>query len=312
MSSQTRTQAGRDDLVFILGLHRSGTTILYNLLAKFGRYACPSPFHIVTYDTFRRDGLDAAAALRPRLEQRFADDGITDRFIDDIHAGVDTPEEYGFVLPGGSTRPATLSHLDALCDFLTQTAAADAPGVLLKNPRDALHIDFLMRSYPKAKFIYIHRRPESVLHSRSRELRDLFHSRSAYQAIIEPLYDRLSSSPIKFRTIGLCTRLQPLFGLYLAQLQARELRAYLAAAHRGWPVSIIELRYEDLLEQPGEQFNRVLGVLGRPTVDEAQVAAQLRPPRTQSNTTPPGAWLLRRMARAYYKRWDYAPVSATG
>ncbi len=306
MATRQTTPSSRTDLVFICGVHRSGTTILYNLLAEFGGFAFPTPFHINAFDAFRQRGLDVALALRPRLAAEFQRRGIVDRFIDDIDATIASPEEYGFVLPGGTLRPDTLPAFEALCEFVAATSPQVGAPLLMKNPRDMIHLAAIMAQFPRARFVVIHRRPEHVLYSRGRELRELFHRRSAYQAIIEPLYARLSASPVTFRALGLATRIEPLFSLYLARRQVRELRAYLAAVTAGVAEACIELRYEDLLAAPGTELNRVLEFLAWPAVDPEVIAGRLRPPRTPTDVRPPGSRVLRRRVAAYYRRWRYA------
>lgn len=291
--------------VFIMGAHRSGTTILYNLLAESLSAAYLTPFHIASFSTFRRAGLNAALAMRPKIIGRFSDAQIKDRRFDDFPAGPDTPEEYGFVLPGGSLTKSTLPHFRSMAEFVCATAEGDPKCLILKNPRDFGRVFSIRRLFPSAAFVFIHRRPEHVLRSRARELRDLFDARSEYQSIIEPFYDRVSRSRFALFLLRAATRLEPWFNYYLAVRQATELRAYLRYSQTLMSDKDIEIRYEDLCSNPEQTLTHITSHI-RGNVDSTiPVLNRLRPPRSDYLAHSGSTRLLRRLAPLYYERWGY-------
>lgn len=299
------TGAPRFPIVFIMGAHRSGTTILYNLIVE--RLPCRrlTPFHIATFETFLRSGLTQALALRPWLAQRFAAERITDRYFDDLPASLDTPEEYGFVLPGGRLTPQSLGRFQTMLEYLRATDCGDGDCIVLKNPRDFGSAQAVRRLFPASAFIFIHRRPEHVLRSRARELRDLFEHRSEYQAIIEPFYDRLSRSPFAMSALRAAVRCEPGYSLYLATRQALELRSYLHYARSIAPHRDLEIRYEDLCARPAETLMQIMRFLGCATAAPHFALSRLRPPRSDYAAAGPANGVLRRLAPQYYERWGY-------
>ena len=293
------------NFVFIFGIHRSGTSILYNILSRYGTFRFPTPFHIATFNAYLEGGFDSALSLRPSFESRFRERSITTRFIDDIPASLDTPEEYGFMLKGGSLTGRTMPQFQALCDFIAEGGARDGAALLLKNPRDFRNLTIFQNAFPQAKIIIIHRRPEEVLYSRARELKDLFAHRSEYQAIIEPFYDKLSSSRILFSALRAATRCDPLFYWFLAAIQIGDLNFYTKNSAALSAGNILELRYEDLCRGPQAEFERIFHFLKMPDTNLSKASAEIEAPRTDPKSRPPGSALLRKFAGDYYERWNY-------
>jgi hypothetical protein len=52
--------------LFILGLQRSGTPLLYEMFAASGEFDISTAWHVICYDELRR-GVDDPAASRQRL-----------------------------------------------------------------------------------------------------------------------------------------------------------------------------------------------------------------------------------------------------
>ena len=166
-----------DRFVFILGNHRSGTTILYNVLVATGPFCHPTPFHLAHFRDYLENARFDRAACLTRMRARFAAKGIVDRFIDGIAAHPLSPEEYGFVLKRGRLAEATLDTFLEFCAFVRSDASPDQR-LLLKNPLDFPNPRFIHEAFPQARFIFIHRHPGPAIDSRIRELRRLF-SRAA-------------------------------------------------------------------------------------------------------------------------------------
>src|ERR1700730_11873739 len=86
------------ELVFIMGCHRSGTSLLYHLLAYTGQLDYVSAYDIVKYDELLYNRItgretQVKADLQRVLQQE------TTRGLDDLPVGVDLPEEYRFLMP---------------------------------------------------------------------------------------------------------------------------------------------------------------------------------------------------------------------
>ena len=101
-------QALPSELVFIMGCHRSGTSMLYHLLAYTGQLDYISAYDIVKYDELlynRITGREAQvkADLQRVLQQE------TTRGLDDLPVGVDLPEEYRFLMPQEEKRAIVIN-----------------------------------------------------------------------------------------------------------------------------------------------------------------------------------------------------------
>jgi hypothetical protein len=236
---------------------------------------------------------------------RFREAKISDRLFDDIPVGPHTPEEYGFFLSGGSLSARNLERFSAMLEYVRATCVDRSGVVLLKNPRDFKFARRLRRFFPSALFVFIHRRPEHVLRSRARELKDLFARRSEYQAIIEPFYDRLSRNALAMSALRLAARMEPGFSAYLAIGQALDLRAYLHYARHMLSDRDLELRYEDLCARPAETLARILRFLGSSSQPSDAVVARIRPVRDDYADDAPAGGILRALAPEFYRRWRY-------
>jgi hypothetical protein len=118
------------ELVFILGPHRSGTSILYHVLAASGAFRFLRVRQIVELQG-RHDGL--AGAAPERLQRYFEEKGIATRMIDGLRVGPDSPEEYGFLLEGRKLTDRTVERFGEVLRAIAADADPHRP-ILLKNP----------------------------------------------------------------------------------------------------------------------------------------------------------------------------------
>jgi hypothetical protein len=155
--------------VFIMGLHRSGTTFLYDCVAKSFPLAHLSLYHLLYFDRLLTNKDQATEQQdKDRLNQYFAERGISDRNIDGTTIDADAVEEYGFLL---RKKTATFKLCDqntaffaTICQKLL-VVQSDKQAVLLKNPWDTGNAKKILSYYPEARFIYISREPIAVLNS---------------------------------------------------------------------------------------------------------------------------------------------------
>jgi hypothetical protein len=155
--------------VFIMGLHRSGTTFLYDCVAKSFPLAHLSLYHLLYFDRLlcnKENGTEQQD--KNRLNQYFSDLGIRDRNIDGTEINADAVEEYGFLLRKKSGTFKLCDKNKELFSIMCQKLLAvqtDKQAVLLKNPWDTGNAKRILSYYPEARFIYISREPISVLNS---------------------------------------------------------------------------------------------------------------------------------------------------
>ena len=140
--------------VFIIGDHRSGTTVLYQLLSSTGAFSVVTAYHVICYQEIVSDHVSLrTAAAQQALADRFARLGLGNRVIDGVRVSPDLPEEYGFIIDPSSRprlRPHTLPAFVELCQKIRFTGG-DRP-ILLKNPWDVLGFTYVKRACPNARF----------------------------------------------------------------------------------------------------------------------------------------------------------------
>ena len=169
--------------LFILGVWRSGTTHLHNLLCQDDRFAWPN-----TYQAFFPHTFLCTEEWNARTLQRFMP---STRPMDNVRNGVEMPQEDEFAMAASgfsfligsmtfprtdqyfrrflSLRDATPEEIDAwkscLMRFLQKlTFKYDRP-LVLKSPAHTSRIRLLLELFPDAKFVNIHRHPHAVFQS---------------------------------------------------------------------------------------------------------------------------------------------------
>ena len=169
--------------LFVLGIWRSGTTHLHNLLSKDDRFAYPNTYEVIFPHTFlcteswNSSGMQAfTPPTRP---------------MDNVEYGVSEPQEDEFALvPSGlsfmlgllafprtgakyrrylSLKDATPGEVDAwkskLLWFLQKLTLKYGRPLILKSPGHTSRIKVLLELFPDAKFVHIHRDPYTVFQS---------------------------------------------------------------------------------------------------------------------------------------------------
>lgn len=254
--------------VFILGDHRSGTTLLYQLLQATGHFNVVTAYHIIHFDELihnRQTGREQAARIG--LNAWFQQQGLSNRGIDAVALQANLPEEYGFVLES-SLRPRltaqTMPKLLALARKVQYLGEPDKP-LLLKNPWDFANFSFINTAFPDSRFIFIHRHPQQVLSSQIRAVQDLYRQRNSYLARLSPAYARVWRRPVQRWFVR---------GLYETPLALRAslrhvfrvTQTYLTHSPTLPPTACTRLRFEDLCRAPAETVNAILAFLHLPPV----------------------------------------------
>jgi Sulfotransferase family len=251
--------------VFIIGDHRSGTTMLYQWLAATGAFTPVTAYHVIRYDDILGDHVrgtvgDAKAALQATFAQR----GLVNRIIDNVAVTPDLPEEYGFVIDGSPrshVAPNTVDRLTELCRKLRYTGG-DRP-LLLKNPWDVLHFDYIKRAFPNARFIFVHRDPVAVINSQVRAVRSLLAERNDYLEMIAVWYRELLASPLRLRLVRTIYDAPGGLGVALARRHASRVADSFLRHVPAIPVSDhVTVRYEDLCAAPDATMRRIVDFAG--------------------------------------------------
>ena len=261
-------QALPSSLVFIMGCHRSGTSLLYHLLAYTGQVDYLSAYDIIKYDELLYNRMTGRETQVKADLQRVLQQEST-RGLDALPVGADLPEEYRFLMRQEAPAvvlnakkrldtlfftpyltPQTLDAFLHMCRKKRFLADGDRP-LVLKNPSD-YYFNFLAvhQMLPQAKFIFIHRHPLPMFNSYLYGFPAIFEQRSNYAALLDQRYEALFRRLqlrrklfLKvFRSNIICrvllTRLTQSFAYYLSHLPQLP------------PAQYVAIRYEDLCADP--------------------------------------------------------------
>ena len=169
--------------VFILGTHRSGTTLLHNLLSLDTQYCTPRAFHILNPVGCLFTGWLTTPLLGIFLPGKRPMDGVRFHLF--------APQEEEFALASSCEMsvywgmtfpkqwpeydryiyPEQLSHEEqqrwrkAYAFFMKKVAYWSGRRLLSKNPHNTSRMGILSEMYPGAKFVHIRRHPEVVYQS---------------------------------------------------------------------------------------------------------------------------------------------------
>jgi hypothetical protein len=284
--------------VFIVGSARSGTTVLYQLLARTGRFNWVSTYHLVNRDELLaahfagRTG-EAKAALAQRLRQL----GVTGARFDGVEVSPDFPEEYGFAIAEGSRQqltPRTLPRFLELCRKVQLVSGGERP-LLLKNPWDSRRFLYVKQVLPESRFIFIHRNPADVVHSMRAGLRALLDDYNPYHALLAPFYDRLMKSPLRRRLTRLMLGRRGVGPRFVRWQVARTARYFVDNVGALPAGDHLSVRYEDLCRDPGGVVNSILRFLGEPENHEVRYEDLIRPRRPGRETEGGERAILKRL-----------------
>jgi hypothetical protein len=245
--------------IFILGHWRSGTTHLYNVLAK-GDFGVVTPLAA----GMPWDLLGLVRLARPLLERSLPEH----RYIDRIPVNPDSPQEDEVAIANMS--PLSFYHgiyfprrfernfdRGVFLDGCSETEIRgwgrvfthlmgklwldqDRRQPLIKNPVYTARIARLRRLYPQARFIHVHRNPFEVFVSMRNFFAKLFE-----QFALQP-YEHVDVDAVILRTY------------------TRMMERYLAESAELPPGTLVELGYTELVRDPLDTLRRIYDTLRLP------------------------------------------------
>ena len=270
-----RTGMLSDQLVFLLGPHRSGTTYLHQILADTGVFDFISYYDIAEFPrllTNHEAGLTAESIQR--LQQEIEHFGET-RGFDQAPIGPLQAEEYGYLLsrsPFNIYNSEPISNTDfeplkSLCVIKRRISSSEKL-LLLKNPND--FYDGFVRiseTFPRCRFIFIHRHPLHVFNSQIRVWRNLLERRNPWFAKIDATYAEIHDNP----ELKMAFKISLLSGRGLMRVMETLCKAYsfylnhiqLLDSDRA-----VSVRYEDLCNAPSDVLRRIIHTLDLPISEE--------------------------------------------
>ena len=295
--------------IFILGYWRSGTTLLHNLMTLDPRFTYPNlyqtvfPWHFLTTE---KVFTTMTAWMVPKS-----------RPMDNVAVSWDAPQEDDVALCAMClvspymllARPFDLEYWrrsfniddlpederhaweDSITLLMKKVTVRDGKPLILKSPAHTYRIKPILRLFPEARFVYIHRNPYDVFNS-SIHLR---HTMIEENTLGKAVHPNIENSVID---------------TYLEAFHAYERDRQLIPEGR-----LTEVGYQDLVNDPMAEMERIYGDLDLGGFEE--VRKRLEPQleelkRYQKNKFQPSSHWKREVynrCREMYERFGYPPPS---
>ena len=177
--------------IFVIGLWRSGTSLLHELMTLDPRHAAPTSYECFCPLHFLVTG--------PIIQRLIAMQPKRGRPMDDMKIGPDSPQEDEFALflkgvpspyeslvfpndpcPNPDILDVRKFHVDdlarwkaALLEFVQQVQSVHRRRLVLKSPTHTARIEVLAEMFPGARFLYIIRNPYDLFSSNRKLIRSL-------------------------------------------------------------------------------------------------------------------------------------------
>ena len=252
--------------VIIIGMHRSGTTMVVELLEKLGLFIGK-----------RRERNQEAVLFQRLNDWIFGQGGAT----------WDNPKQIGNLLSYNDLRcrvsdylryyagsPRAISYLGT-CRYLRYQSLLQLPFAWgWKDPRSTFTLPLWLELFPQARVLHIYRHGVDVAMSLRHRERSILQAKNSRKSFHDILYT-LQPGRANFTTSARCSTLEGGFDLWEEHMAAAQ------AARKLRPLAYLELKYEEMLAQPEALLRRAAEFCGLTTEDTtiAALVASIRADR---------------------------------
>ena len=271
--------------VFILGLPRSGTSILYKILAETKCFNSVKAYHVIKYDQLLYDHIHKLKnTSKEDINQYFKEKGLVDRGMDRLQITADFPEEYGYIL-GQRTRqmyivPENLPVFIEMTKKIQFISENNKP-LLLKNPFDFSNIAYIKKVLPNSKFIFIFRDPIDILSSTVKAISFLLTDKHPYSAQIFRAYNKIFENPLLLYIARFCFSKLPFLGLiYITLHSAKVSEHFLKNVKYLSSEDYINVTYEELCKNPQDTVEKIMSFVNVELKDEIDFKSLIKPRKT--------------------------------
>jgi hypothetical protein len=273
----------RFDPVFIMGPHRSGTTVLYQLLMATGQFNLTTAYHVVNQSQLLHLHLTGQEeAARKTFDRYLLEKGISDRGYDRVPVNSSTPEEYAYALAHQGRRPqmspGNLPSFVTFCLKLQRIQSPERP-LLLKNPFDATRFQYLYDTFPTARFVFIHRHPARVIDSQIRIIRSILCKKPEYDVCVAERIAKLWAQPglLAFARVLYSPRWPILYWQVSRNVGA--ICDYICKALNGPRQRVMNVTYPQLCSRPADTITDIMQFLKPGNTDTARHLPDVQPRR---------------------------------
>ena len=187
--------------VFIMGHHRSGTTIFYKLLSETNRFNTCSLYHVIYRNRLLYLHFNSLEEnTKRKLNAQLKSFRQNYRGFDTIDVSADMSEEYCYALAHQDKHPMINDkNLTSFLEFsrkLQLIQNSDKP-LLHKSPFDFTNFLYIKEKLTNSKFVFIHRHPVEVINSQVKAIRSLMENKNEYVALVVARYKNLWKNPVR-------------------------------------------------------------------------------------------------------------------
>jgi hypothetical protein len=297
--------------VFILGVHRSGTSILYKMLTATGCFNPITAYHLINYDALLFNHHEQKEQdAKQQLTGSFLKNGLADRGIDHLKITADFAEEYGFLLATQSLQmritKKNVALFTELCKKISFIADNQKP-ILLKNPYDYPNFLYLKEMFPNARFVFIHRHPLKTISSTLNAIRVLLHEKNQYTTRLSRVYNQWYTNPLLLQPLRFIFHfLAECCVVVLTRITKKSTEYYLKNIDKLSDNEYISITYEEFCNYPQETLETIMEKLSLTTIQNIDAAALINP---RSVTVDKSVQKLRmyinKSLKKYYDRFHY-------
>jgi hypothetical protein len=268
--------------VFILGVHRSGTSILYKMLTATGYFNPVVAYHLIDYNELLSNFHEQKEEdEKQRLTEFFRQNGLQDRGIDKLKLTADFAEEYGFLLNTQTVQmyitKKNVALFTELCKKIQFIAGNDKP-ILLKNPYDLSNFLYLKQVFPSAKFVFIHRHPLRTISSTLNAIRMILNEKNPYTAKLSKMYEKFYSNPLLLQPLRFIVRTIPECSVvFITRITAKATEYYLKNIEKLPKEDYISITYEEFCEEPQATLERIMEKLFLTMTKKIDAASLIHP-----------------------------------
>jgi len=297
--------------VFILGLHRSGTSILYKMLVATGTVNPVTAYHVIMYNELlvnHHQGTEDQ--VKQHLTQLFVEKGQQDRGIDRLKLTADFAEEYGFLLNRKTLRMSlgrkNVALFTEMCKKIQRIAGNDRP-ILLKNPYDFSNFLCIKQMFPHARFIFIHRHPLKTISSTLNAVKMLLQQKNPYTTLLSHSYDMLYSNPLIRYPLRFIFCTIPECGVVLLTgITTMATSYYMRNIDKLPQEDYVSISYEELCLHPTETLETIMKKLSLPPGVNIDTSTLMKPRATEVNSSVKKFQKqMYRLMKQYWERFHY-------
>ncbi|MEF8878865.1 MAG: sulfotransferase [Candidatus Thermoplasmatota archaeon] len=295
--------------IFIVGQHRSGTSILYKILDKTNQFNVVRLYHILEYEKLLYNHIkNLEKETINRINNTINKKNIDNRGSDHISISAESPVEYVFVYAEyvfpWYLNSDTLPYIETLCKKIKYISENEKP-ILLKNPFDFSTFLFIKKMFPNSKFIFIHRNPIDVLNSLIRMLEKGFTEKNEYFGLMYKKYKLLFNNPISryFLRLFFSTKI-PIGLLELIRRSSKNVEYYLKNIDKIPEKDYVSIKYEDLCNKPNQTIGAILDFLDLKTNFDASRFVEPRHTKTVKSVEITEKLIYKTM-KEYFENFGY-------